>query len=94
MSEKNDVTTIKSVDKALEVLEAFSEINGGINLKDGFKNRGFSHMRQGSYHLAVNDFSESLKLDSEAMARLAARPIPVSNMPPHQTGISFTRQKA
>jgi DNA-binding IclR family transcriptional regulator len=32
MAEKSDTSTIKSVDRALEVLEAFSEINGGIKL--------------------------------------------------------------
>lgn len=31
-SEVSELNTIKSVDKALEVLEAFSEISGGINL--------------------------------------------------------------
>jgi IclR family acetate operon transcriptional repressor len=31
-TEKNDTSTIKSVDKALEVLEAFSSIHNGINL--------------------------------------------------------------
>jgi IclR family KDG regulon transcriptional repressor len=32
MEEKSVTSTIKSVDKALEVLEAFSELNGGIKL--------------------------------------------------------------